>query len=165
MSKIHQPKGGQNLSPAQVEDYYVRLLESSAGLARYLQIEGDFVFFMDLSRDFFLGHVLRDMGKDPLRGTAKDDAGLKTMLTEGAAKLDKEAMGLKAASYRTMSSEDDRVAILKSMEGDAFFQKIRGNLVTGLYNNKNAWPLFGYEGESASKGGYIDRGFNDIDWL
>jgi hypothetical protein len=24
---------------------------------------------------------------------------------------------------------------------------------------------FGYEGASADKGGYIDRGFNDIDWL
>ncbi|TIP32839.1 MAG: gluconate 2-dehydrogenase subunit 3 family protein, partial [Mesorhizobium sp.] len=27
------------------------------------------------------------------------------------------------------------------------------------------WPIFGYEGESYSKGGYITRGFNDIEWL
>jgi hypothetical protein len=27
------------------------------------------------------------------------------------------------------------------------------------------WKVLGYEGESASKGGYINRGFNDIDWL
>ena len=27
------------------------------------------------------------------------------------------------------------------------------------------WPLFGYEGESYSKGGYLEHGFNDIDWL
>jgi hypothetical protein len=27
------------------------------------------------------------------------------------------------------------------------------------------WPAFGYEGESASKGGYISRGFDDITWL
>jgi len=25
--------------------------------------------------------------------------------------------------------------------------------------------VFGYEGESFSKGGYIDRGFNDIKWV
>jgi len=25
--------------------------------------------------------------------------------------------------------------------------------------------MFGYEGESASKGGYIHRGFDDIAWL
>ena len=128
-----------------------------------------FATLVQMSRDTYPHSRLDDSfyveAVSVLDKAAKDDAGLKTMLTEGAAKLDKEAMGLKAASYRTMSSEDDRVAILKSMEGDAFFQKIRGNLVTGLYNNKNAWPLFGYEGESASKGGYIDRGFNDIDWL
>ena len=34
-----------------------------------------------------------------------------------------------------------------------------------LYNNKEVWPKFGYEGASADKGGYINRGFNDIDWL
>jgi hypothetical protein len=27
------------------------------------------------------------------------------------------------------------------------------------------WPIFGYEGESYSKGGYIKRGFDDIDWI
>jgi len=51
------------------------------------------------------------------------------------------------------------------MEGSAFFQTIRGGLVTGLYNQKEVWPLFGYEGESYSQGGYIDRGFDDIAWL
>jgi hypothetical protein len=34
-----------------------------------------------------------------------------------------------------------------------------------LYNNPDVWPKFGYEGASADKGGYINRGFNDIDWL
>ncbi len=128
-----------------------------------------FATLVQMSRDTYPHARLDDSfyaeAVSGLDKAAKDDAGLKTMLTEGAAKLDKEAMGLKAASYRSMSSEDDRVAILKSMEADPFFQKIRGNLVTGLYNNQKAWPLFGYEGESASKGGYIDRGFADIDWL
>ena len=31
--------------------------------------------------------------------------------------------------------------------------------------SKEVWPIFGYEGESYSKGGYIERGFNDIEWL
>ena len=65
----------------------------------------------------------------------------------------------------TAAGEADRVALLKASEATPFFQKVRGNLVTGLYNNKEVWPIFGYEGESASKGGYINRGFNDIDWL
>ena len=27
------------------------------------------------------------------------------------------------------------------------------------------WDLLGYEGYSSDKGGYINRGFNDLDWL
>ena len=38
-------------------------------------------------------------------------------------------------------------------------------LVVSLYNQPEVWPAFGYEGESASKGGYIARGFGDIAWL
>jgi hypothetical protein len=34
-----------------------------------------------------------------------------------------------------------------------------------LYNQKEVWPKFGYEGSSAEHGGYIKRGFADIDWL
>ncbi|MDX1717823.1 MAG: gluconate 2-dehydrogenase subunit 3 family protein [Anderseniella sp.] len=133
-------------------------------------LDGDtFATLVQMSRDTYPHSRLEDKfyaaAVSGLDKAAKDDAALKTMLTDGAARLDKEAMGMKAASYRTMSSEDDRLAILKSMQADPFFQKIRSNLVTGLYNNKEAWPLFGYPGESASQGGYIDRGFNDIDWL
>lgn len=68
-------------------------------------------------------------------------------------------------SYLGAGWERDRVDILRALENDAFFQQIRGGLVTGLYNQKAVWPLFGYEGESFSKGGYLDHGFNDINWL
>jgi hypothetical protein len=93
---------------------------------------------------------------------AKDDAAAKTMLEEGVAALNTAAAG---GSYAGLANEADRVVILKSMEASPFFQKIRGSLVTGLYNNPEVWPIFGYEGESAGKGGYVDRGFNDINWL
>lgn len=68
-------------------------------------------------------------------------------------------------SYLAAGWERDRVDILRSMEDTAFFQKVRGGLVTGLYNQKAVWPIFGYEGESYSQGGYIDRGFDDIAWI
>ena len=83
----------------------------------------------------------------------------------GVAALDAAAQGAGFASYAAVPWEADRVAILRGMEGSAFFQTIRGGLVTGLYNQKEVWPLFGYEGESYSQGGYIDRGFDDIAWL
>ncbi|TIW51355.1 MAG: gluconate 2-dehydrogenase subunit 3 family protein, partial [Mesorhizobium sp.] len=54
---------------------------------------------------------------------------------------------------------------LKDIESSPFFQTVRSGLVVSLYNQKDVWPIFGYEGESFSKGGYIERGFNDIEWL
>jgi hypothetical protein len=41
---------------------------------------------------------------------------------------------------------------------------LRSDLIASLYNNPEVWPKFGYEGSSAEHGGYINRGFNDIDW-
>jgi hypothetical protein len=61
--------------------------------------------------------------------------------------------------------EADRVAILKNQSADPMFETIRSGLVVSLYNQKEIWPIFGYEGESFSKGGYLERGFDDISWL
>ena len=83
----------------------------------------------------------------------------------GIAALDAAAQGAGFASYLETGWESDRVAILRGMERSPFFQTVRGGLVTGLYNQKEVWTLFGYEGESYSQGGYINRGFDDIDWL
>lgn len=83
----------------------------------------------------------------------------------GVAALNAAAVGKGYASYLAAGWEKDRVEILQGMQDSAFFQTIRSGLVTGLYNQKAVWPLFGYEGESFSQGGYIDRGFNDINWL
>ena len=83
----------------------------------------------------------------------------------GIEMLNGAARGKGFGRYLDVGWERDRVDILRGIEDSAFFQKIRGGLVTGLYNQKEVWPLFGYEGESYSKGGYINRGFDDINWL
>ena len=83
----------------------------------------------------------------------------------GVAALDAAARGKGYDSYLSMGWERDRVDLLRAMEDSLFFQQIRGGLVTGLYNQKAVWPIFGYEGASFEFGGYIDRGFNDINWL
>jgi hypothetical protein len=92
---------------------------------------------------------------------AKDDAAKARLFEEGVAALNTAAGG----DYAKVEKEDDRVALLKAIETTPFFQSIRGSLVTGIYNNPSIWKQFGYEGESAALGGYIERGFNDIDWL
>jgi hypothetical protein len=89
----------------------------------------------------------------------------KDMVAAGIGELNAAAKALGHADYVSISWEADRVKVLKSIESGAFFQTVRAGLVTGLYNQKEIWPIFGYEGESYSKGGYIERGFNDIAWL
>ncbi|MEP4194768.1 MAG: Twin-arginine translocation pathway signal [Aliishimia sp.] len=86
-------------------------------------------------------------------------------IESGIAALNAAAKGKGFDSYLGTGWERDRVDILRGMEDGAFFQQIRGGLVTGLYNQKAVWPIFGYEGASFEFGGYIERGFNDINWL
>lgn len=96
---------------------------------------------------------------------AHDTAEAAPAIEAGIAALDAAARGRGFANYLETGWERDRVDILRDIEKGDFFQMIRSNLVTGLYNQKAVWPVFGYEGESYSKGGYIHRGFDDIDWL
>ena len=93
---------------------------------------------------------------------AAEDAAHKSLIEDGVADLDKRAGSL---GYRGLGWEDERVAILRDIQDGNFFQTVRGDLVVSLYNQKEVWPFFGYEGESFSKGGYIERGFDDIEWL
>ncbi|MET3790207.1 gluconate 2-dehydrogenase subunit 3 family protein [Aquamicrobium terrae] len=93
---------------------------------------------------------------------AGKDTAHKDLIESGIADLDKRAG---EGGYRRLGWEEERVEVLKQIEETPFFQAIRGGLVVGLYNQKELWPIFGYEGESYSKGGYITRGFDDIEWL
>ncbi len=61
--------------------------------------------------------------------------------------------------------EAERVALLTDIENTPFFKAVRSSLMFGLYDNKALFPLFGYEGSSWEYGGYVNRGFNDLNWL
>ena len=96
---------------------------------------------------------------------AGSDAATRDLIEGGIAKLDDLARQKHGVPYAVVGWEAERVALLRQIENDPFFQTVRGGLVVSLYNQKEVWPLFGYEGESASKGGYVSRGFDDITWL
>ena len=96
---------------------------------------------------------------------AAEDADHKVLIEDGVADLDARARAAGAPSYLGVGWEIDRVALLREIDSGSFFQAIRGGLVVSLYNQKEIWPVFGYEGESFSMGGYMDRGFDDIAWL
>jgi len=78
---------------------------------------------------------------------------------------DVDAAFMKESGIKVVASYDASSALMKQIEGGAFFSKVYGTTVVTLYNQPELWPLFGYEGPSSDKGGYLHRGFNDIDWL
>lgn len=96
---------------------------------------------------------------------AAKDAAFKDMLEKGVADLDAAAQKAHGKNYVDVGWEIQRNRILQTIENSSFFQAIRGDLVVSLYNQKEVWSVLGYEGESASKGGYLKRGFDDLKWL
>jgi hypothetical protein len=56
-------------------------------------------------------------------------------------------------------------AVVQRVEQSEFFQTVKTKGITTLYNDPEVWQLLGYEGASFDQGGYVDRGFDDLDWL
>jgi len=113
----------------------------------------------------FLGDSYYIIAIKPWDAKAAKDPAVKTLIGDGVSKLDQNARQRHKVPYAEVGWEKDRVALLLEIEPSEFFQKVRGDLVVSLYNQKEVWPKFGYEGSSAEHGGYIKRGFADIDWL
>jgi hypothetical protein len=63
------------------------------------------------------------------------------------------------------ASESKQLAVVKSLEGTPFFEMVRGQCITSIYDNDMAFVAFGYPGACWEKGGYITRGFQDLKWL
>ncbi len=82
------------------------------------------------------------------------------LLTDGVAALDRAAGG----RWRDQP-QARQLELAKEMEQTPLFQKVRSTAVVALYDNDMAFAHFGYEGASFEKGGYLGRGFNDLDWL
>jgi hypothetical protein len=63
--------------------------------------------------------------------------------------------------------EDAQLDKLKQAESDEspFFKLVHATAVVELYDNPLVWKAFGYEGPSVHLGGYVNRGFDDLDWL
>jgi len=101
----------------------------------------------------------------PLEDEAAKDSSARKLLADGVGQLNRLAMAAGRSGYADVPDEKARVAVIKQIEGGAFFSKVYGTTVVTLYNQPEVWPLFGYEGPSSNKGGYLHRGFNDIDWL
>jgi hypothetical protein len=95
----------------------------------------------------------------------KDDIALRTLLTEGVAAMDVASKTQFGHAYTQLEDEKSRLVILTAMEKTPFFAKLRGDLVVSLYNQPTVWGKLGYQGSSAELGGYLNRGFNDQNWM
>jgi serine/threonine protein kinase len=58
LTKIHPFREASKLPIGLMEKKYIQLLENDTKLQNYLKIGDGFAYFMDLSRYFFLGHIL-----------------------------------------------------------------------------------------------------------
>ncbi len=58
-----------------------------------------------------------------------------------------------------------KLQVMEELQTEPFFGAILNQTIDVLYRNPDVWKLVGYEGSSIEYGGYLNRGFNDIDWL
>ena len=94
---------------------------------------------------------------------AGSDDKLATILTEGVGYL-ATTTGKPPEEFARLP-ESEQVTALKRLEETPFFQALAAEVVVNLYSQHDVWPYFGYEGPSNDKGGYLHRGFDDIDWI
>jgi hypothetical protein len=151
-SPRHPAEVSRPVSPAAQVYKYHRL---SSGLVEQLISIYRIMFPHSTVPDEFYEHVVRKLDEQATRD--EDFCGF---LFNGA-----EVLSRQAGSAWTALSADAQLQVLKSAEQTPFFQRLRSDFVLYFYSNSAIWPLFGYEGPSNDQGGYLHRGFNDIDWI
>jgi hypothetical protein len=83
------------------------------------------------------------------------------------AQLGQGLLGLDSVRDRPFAELDpaDALAVLEGISHTPFFALVRSTTVVFMYSDREVWDALGYEGESFDRGGYVDRGFDDLDWL
>lgn len=97
---------------------------------------------------------------DTILAEAADSTWFRVAITQGLLTLAHFAGG----DFRELNDED-ATKVLRRIESTEFFGFVRRTTVLNLYDNEDVWEVLGYEGPSFDKGGYIHRGFDDLDWL
>jgi len=124
---------------------------------------------LKFTRDLFPHDRLPDSAYEKaialLVAEAASSPSTKALLEDGIDLLDASCLKISGKGYMEVADEEIRVAAIKSIESSAFFAKVYGDTITPLYNQPEMWPKFGYQGPSSALGGYLHRGFNDLDWL
>ncbi len=97
---------------------------------------------------------------DSILSDSANDASMMDMLNQAVTALNAAQNG-----DWFEAGENDQIAAMHAVEHEAFFTAILGNVQVRFYNHPKVWELIKYPGSSVQFGGYVDRGFDDIDWL
>ncbi|MEH6361285.1 MAG: hypothetical protein V7761_11205, partial [Amylibacter sp.] len=84
--------------------------------------------------------------------SADEDIAKADTLRDGLAKLNEKAQELHGNSYLEIEDADTREGLLRHFQDGGFFQSVRWAAYFGIYDNKEIWPLFGYQGSSVEHG-------------
>jgi hypothetical protein len=97
---------------------------------------------------------------DGIMAAEADDPQMSANLDQAASQLD-QARGTGFFQL----DEASQLAVMTDLQQQPFFEAIRFQVLARLYSNPEVWKVINYPGPSVQIGGYVDRGFNDIDWL
>lgn len=61
--------------------------------------------------------------------------------------------------------EPAQIKAIETIQGEAWFAAILSTLRDAFYDDAAVWAYMNYPGSSKEFGGYLHRGFDDIDWL
>lgn len=82
------------------------------------------------------------------------------LLNEGVAALDHQANGRWLSLTRIQRKE-----MLESFVDEPFIGMVRWTTHEQVLRDRQVWEALGYQGSAIEKGGYLTRGFDDINWL
>jgi hypothetical protein len=64
-----------------------------------------------------------------------------------------------------LSADAELLRWLEAESDEPWFRAFRQLVLPGVYGHPQVWALIGYQGPSFDLGGYLHRGFDDLDWL
>jgi hypothetical protein len=88
------------------------------------------------------------------------DPGLRELIIDGVDKQNAASGG----SWLEASA-DDKLRVLQELESEPCFGHLLNAAIDTLYQDPAVYRRLGYEGSAIEFGGYLNRGFDDIDWL
>jgi hypothetical protein len=92
--------------------------------------------------------------------TAAGDPGLNNILHQA-----EDALNSRQDTSWYELSAAEQLNVLKEIQNDDFFAVVRETVRGNFYYHPDVWKYLDYPGSSKEFGGYIHRGFDDIDWL